>query len=218
MRSTLVTMVAVIVLVGAVPAVARTVNTGISINATQISEDDSGPCSMPGFLYDDLCPTGACICRKFSGTIRGGLIGKGPVNISVTIDTGAITSTPGCTPFFGAGVGTTPRASVSVNVTGDDLFIDAAQPEKPGLRGGWAHTLRAERMGHPERHLRRGPGSRASKASVEGASHLLITKTARFPGSDYRRGGEPRIHPPPFRAHRSRDPDHARLASIKASG
>ncbi len=48
------TTVAAIFLAGAMPAGARTVNTSASINATQVSEDDTGPCSMPGFAYDSL--------------------------------------------------------------------------------------------------------------------------------------------------------------------
>lgn len=120
MHIKLTTTIAILILMGATQAAARTVNTGISITATQISEDDSGPCKMPGFAYDDFCPSGAgnCICREFSGTVRGGLIGKGPVQISMTVDNGAITSTPGCVPFFVGAEGTTQRVSQSINALG----------------------------------------------------------------------------------------------------
>lgn len=145
MRSTIGMLVAVMILVEAMPATARTVNTSASITATQVSEDDSGPCVMPGFAYDGLCPSGTCICRKFSGTIRGGLIGKGPVNISLTIDTGAVTSTPGCTPFFGAATGTTQRVSQSVNTVG--VICPSMQRNKKNPVSGGAGIIPAGQSG-----------------------------------------------------------------------
>lgn len=113
-------MIAILIAVAETQTAARTVNTAISITATQISEDDTGPCKMPGFAYDEFCPSGSnnCICRKFAGTVRGGLIGKGPLQISITVDNDAATSTPGCVPFFAGAEGTTQRVSQSINAVG----------------------------------------------------------------------------------------------------
>jgi hypothetical protein len=72
--------------------------------------------------YDSLCPSGACECQEYIGTLSAhirGLSGRGTADLFFTIDLGAATSVPdGCAPVFGNGFMTTPLGNLTINIMG----------------------------------------------------------------------------------------------------
>lgn len=117
-----------------VPGFARTANTSASVSA-HLDSTTPGACSANSSDYDHFCPSGNCSCLEYSGTIRGGLIGRGTVNVSLTLDDDAVTATPGCQPFFAEVSYSTTRDTGTVNATGTICKSISRKPLDP-VTGG----------------------------------------------------------------------------------
>jgi hypothetical protein len=102
----------------AAPALASRVTT-VSANTSFVSET-AGACSSNPSDYDSYCPSGTCVCDKYSGKVNGALLGRGTIDISFIVDTGAAapTSGPGCKPFFGLASFSALRDSETEDATG----------------------------------------------------------------------------------------------------
>jgi hypothetical protein len=89
------------------------------VKARFVSET-AGPCSSNPSDYDSFCPSLSCVCDIYSGTVNGALLGKGTIDISLTVDTGAATPSSGssCRPFFGVASFAARRDSETEDTTG----------------------------------------------------------------------------------------------------
>jgi hypothetical protein len=135
MRHFLVTAVIAVLIINAEPALARV--TSVSAKASFISETP-GDCGTNPSDYDSFCPSKSCACDTYSGTLSGPLLGRGTIDISLTVDTGAATpsSGSGCTPFFGIASFSTRRDSETENVTGT-ICSTFGNSQKSSVSGGF---------------------------------------------------------------------------------
>ena len=141
MRHLLVTTVIAVLIINAAPALARV--TSVSVKASLVSETMVA-CSTNPSDYDSFCPSGSCVCDTYSGTVNGPLLGRGTIDISLTVDTGAATPGPasGCTPFFGIASFSARRDSEAENVTGT-ICSTFGNSQKSSVAGGFGITSSA---------------------------------------------------------------------------
>jgi hypothetical protein len=95
--------------------------------------DTPGACDVD-YSY---CPSGNCECAKFAGDVSGGQIGRGSVDLFVTIDRGAQLSpagTPSCYPFFASAQITAARDQATMNIVGASC---ASAPGTSKVTGGF---------------------------------------------------------------------------------
>lgn len=95
----------------------------------------SGSC---GVGYSAYCPSGACECDEFVGTIAGNPIGKGSADVLVTVDYGAEVSpggAPTCYPLFAVLEISTSRDHETIDATGTSCDPVSGSIEK--ITGGF---------------------------------------------------------------------------------
>lgn len=84
----------------------------------QLVSDTSGACDVG---YSSYCPSGDCECARITGDVSGSGIGRGSVNLLMTIDHGAQVSpagAPTCYPIFASAQITTPHDQEIMNMVG----------------------------------------------------------------------------------------------------
>jgi hypothetical protein len=135
MRNVLVAIVIAILALTAAPALARV--TSVAVKARFVSET-AGPCSSNPSDYDSFCPSLSCVCDIYSGTVNGALLGKGTIDISLTVDTGAATPSSGssCRPFFGVASFAARRDSETEDTTGT-ICSPFGNNQKSSVAGGF---------------------------------------------------------------------------------
>ena len=135
MRKVLPTMIVAMLMAIGTSAFARV--TAVAARTTFVAETP-GRCSMNSSDYDFLCPSGTCVCDTYSGTVSGALLGRGTINISITVDTGAATpgSGPGCTPFFGLVSLAAARDTETEEATGT-ICAPFANTQRSSVSGGF---------------------------------------------------------------------------------
>jgi hypothetical protein len=108
------------------------------LQATSFVSETAGACSSNPSDYDSYCPSGTCVCDKYSGKVNGALLGRGTIDISFTVDTGAAapTSGPGCKPFFGLASFSALRDSETEDATGT-ICTTFGSTSKSSVAGGF---------------------------------------------------------------------------------
>ncbi len=115
---------------------------GTSANAKDIAgmiqaelvSDTQGACNVS---YSSYCLSDNCECARFTGDFSGSQIGKGSVDLFVTIDRGAQVSSvggPSCYPFFASAQITAARDQATMNIVGASC---ASAPTTSKVTGGF---------------------------------------------------------------------------------
>jgi hypothetical protein len=123
----------------------KTTTRTMVITAGALGTPSAGACSAVSTDYASICPSGACQCESITNAkITGNLAGTGTADVALTEDTGDVSSTSGCMPFYGTITTTSNIGAGKKKVSANDIINavgavcpDAAAGGKTAIEGGF---------------------------------------------------------------------------------